>query len=59
MVFGDYYNDLSLFEYAEHRIAMGNACDELKKKATVIAKNHDTDAVYHMLSERYRKGDWE
>ena len=59
MVFGDYYNDLSLFEYAEHRIAMGNACDELKKKATVIAKNHDMDAVYHMLSERYRKGDWE
>lgn len=59
MVFGDYYNDLSLFEYAEHRIAMENACDELKKKATVIAKNHDTDAVYHMLSERYRKGEWE
>ena len=36
VVFGDDYNDLVMFDDAWFSIAMGNACDALKKKADYV-----------------------
>ncbi len=42
---GDGENDISMFEVAGHRFAMGNAVDEIKKRATVILPTNDEDGV--------------
>ena len=46
MVVGDNYNDLSMFEFAAYRIAMGNAIDEIKEKATYITADCAHDGIY-------------
>lgn len=46
MVFGDNFNDLSMFEIASYRIAMGNAIDEIKEKATYITADCAHDGIY-------------
>ncbi|GAA0737813.1 HAD family hydrolase [Clostridium oceanicum] len=51
MVFGDYYNDLSMFKMAHHSYAMGNAPEEVKGKANFIAKTNNEDGVYNVLNE--------
>lgn len=38
VVFGDDYNDLVMFRPEWTSIAMGNACDALKKKQTLLQK---------------------
>ncbi len=38
VVFGDDYNDLIMFKPEWTSIAMGNACEELKKKASFVTK---------------------
>ena len=45
--FGDSYNDLDMFDQVECSIAMGNAIDELKEKATFVTKNIDDDGIYY------------
>lgn len=47
MVFGDNYNDLSMFEKAAYRIAMGNAVNEIKEKATYITDDCAHDGIYN------------
>lgn len=47
--FGDGYNDQAMFREAGHCIAMGNAVDVLKAKATYITKNFDDDGIMHAL----------
>ncbi|MCY6484823.1 HAD family hydrolase [Clostridium aestuarii] len=49
MVFGDYYNDLSMFKVAQHSYAMENAPEDVKKSANFIAKSNDEDGVYNVL----------
>lgn len=44
-VFGDYDNDISMFENAGLPIAMGNSCDELKKYARFVTKSNDDNGV--------------
>ena len=46
VVFGDDMNDLVMFDERWTSIAMGNACDELKQKATYVTKNNIEDGIY-------------
>lgn len=47
--FGDGYNDQAMFREVEHKIAMGNAVDTLKKQATFITTNVDQDGIINAL----------
>lgn len=49
---GDNLNDISMFEVAETRIAMGNAVDPLKDISTHITKDVEADGVAYAL-DRY------
>lgn len=44
-VFGDYENDLSMFECADSRICMENGVDRLKKAASHITASNNEDGV--------------
>ncbi len=49
-VFGDNLNDLGMFELAHTSVAVANAQDALKKKASFISEfTNDEDAVAHYL----------
>jgi len=49
-VFGDNFNDIGMFDLAGTSVAMANAQDEVKKKATIVSKfSNDEDAVAHYL----------
>ncbi len=45
VVFGDDYNDLIMFKDEWTSIAMGNAVDELKKKADFVTRNSYDDGI--------------
>ncbi|WP_050637033.1 HAD-IIB family hydrolase [Candidatus Stoquefichus sp. SB1] len=47
VVFGDEKNDLSMFTDEWTSIAMGNAIDALKEKATYITTDADDDGIYN------------
>ena len=56
---GDEENDISMFNTAGHRFAMGNAIDAVKQKATVILPSNDEDGIAeavnkYILAERSR-----
>ncbi|MCF0105430.1 MAG: HAD family phosphatase [Holdemanella sp.] len=46
VVFGDDYNDLVMFDEKWTSIAMGNACDELKEKASYVTDTNVDDGIY-------------
>lgn len=50
MCFGDNYNDLEMMDVAGYSVAMGNAVDEVKQKATFITTPCNEDGIYHALS---------
>jgi Cof subfamily protein (haloacid dehalogenase superfamily) len=45
MVFGDNNNDLSMFAWAGHAVAMANATPEVHRAATAATAHHDEDGV--------------
>ena len=45
MAIGDNPNDLSMFPYARISVAMANAPNEVKEKATVVAPSNDDEGV--------------
>lgn len=47
VVFGDHVNDLDMFQDEWTSIAVGNAVDELKKKATYVTSNAADDGIYN------------
>ncbi|MGX7197644.1 Cof-type HAD-IIB family hydrolase [Enterococcus olivae] len=47
--FGDGINDLPLFEACDYTIAMGNAIDGLKERATFITKKNSDGGIVHGL----------
>ena len=47
--FGDGYNDQAMFREVHNRIAMGNAVDELKEKATYVTDDVDKDGIMKAL----------
>lgn len=49
--FGDYDNDLSLFQVAGTSVAMGNAVPELKMAATFVTDTNDEDGVGKALEK--------
>ena len=50
MVFGDYYNDLTMFKAAHHSYAMENSPDDVKKHANFIAESNNQDGVYNVIA---------
>lgn len=48
---GDNLNDLSMFQTAGMSIAMGNAVDELRKRATYITKDHNDNGIAYAFRE--------
>lgn len=47
--FGDSVNDLPMFEVAGHSIAMGNASEFVKQKASYVTDTLHQDGIYHAL----------
>jgi len=45
MCIGDQNNDLPMFDYAKYKIAMANAADSIKDKATFVTTSNDEDGV--------------
>ncbi|MBU3178732.1 HAD family hydrolase [Clostridium estertheticum] len=50
MVFGDYYNDLTMFKVAHYSYAMKNAPEDVKKHAKFIAESNNNDGVYNVIA---------
>lgn len=51
MVFGDFFNDIELFEQADYSFAMENAHPEVKSKARFTAKSNDENGVEEVLEK--------
>jgi Cof subfamily protein (haloacid dehalogenase superfamily) len=49
VVLGDQGNDISMFQVAGTKVAMGNAIDELKNLAHFITKTNDEDGVAYAI----------
>ena len=49
LCFGDYLNDLEMFEACGYKIAMENACDELKEKADYITLSNNKNGISYFL----------
>lgn len=49
VVFGDYLNDLELFQEADYAVAMNNAHDLIKEKATHITSSNDENGVLDFI----------
>ena len=47
IVFGDGINDLSMFVDVWTKVAMGNACDELKLRADLVTSDVDKDGIWN------------
>lgn len=55
-VFGDWYNDISMFEVAGMAVAMGNSCEKLKALAAYQTKSHENDGVAYGIRNFILKG---
>lgn len=51
MSFGDAMNDIQMIEFAKYSFAMGNACEELKKKAQYITLSNAEDGLARAVEE--------
>lgn len=51
MSFGDAMNDMQMIEFAKYSFAMGNACEELKKKARHTALSNAEDGLAKAVEE--------
>ena len=52
VVFGDNYNDITLFAAADESYAVENAVDELKAQATAVIASNEQDGVASFLWEQ-------
>lgn len=48
---GDMYNDIPMFEYLPFSVAMGNAPDDVKSKASFVTKEVHNDGLAHAIWE--------
>ncbi len=55
VIMGDGANDISMFEMSGYKIAMGNADENLKKKADFVTDNNNQDGVAKALEEIFYK----
>jgi len=51
LVIGDSHNDISMFDIAGIAVAMGNAPEEVKAAANLVAPSNDEDGVAWVLRE--------
>lgn len=51
MAFGDFNNDIEMFERAKYSFAMKNASEEVKKHANFIADTNDNNGVIKAINE--------
>ncbi len=51
MAIGDNWNDLEMFQHAGHSVAMGNAPDDVKQKATYVTLPWDQAGVAHAFRQ--------
>lgn len=51
MAFGDGQNDMTLFQFAKHGVAMGNAVDELLEYADAVTKSNLEEGIAFYLTE--------
>lgn len=49
IAFGDGYNDIPMLQFAGCGVAMGNAAEEIKKAADMVAKSNNDDGVANIL----------
>ena len=49
MAFGDSLNDLSMLQYAGISVAMGNAIEEVKRSAAILAPSNEENGVARVL----------
>lgn len=54
MVFGDNYNDVSMFEVAGVSVSMENSIDEIKQKTTFVAKSNNENGVSEFLNNYFK-----
>jgi len=54
-VFGDEVNDLGMMELADRKIAVANACPEIRSAADIILGPHYDDVVSQFIIEEHRK----
>ena len=54
VAFGDNLNDLSMFEAADVKVAVGNAREELKAAADIVIGPNTEEGVARWLTENYR-----
>lgn len=50
LVFGDQYNDISMFEQARFSVAMGNSRDYIKSQATFTTLPNSEEGFYHFFT---------
>lgn len=51
LVFGDYLNDIELFQQADYSVAMENAHDDIKEIATFETTSNDNNGVIEFINE--------
>ncbi len=51
IAFGDNYNDIDMLQSAGLGVAMGNAPEDVKKAADIIALSNDEDGVFHVIDK--------
>ncbi|PHV69656.1 hypothetical protein CS063_14635 [Sporanaerobium hydrogeniformans] len=51
-IFGDYSNDLSMFSCGDNKIAVANAQEEVKLKATEIILSNNEDGIAHYIKQK-------
>ena len=56
LVIGDMYNDIPMFEAVTYSVAMGNAPEHVKKKATYVTKEVHNDGLAHAVWEFFFEG---
>ncbi|MGG6312806.1 Cof-type HAD-IIB family hydrolase [Paenibacillus macerans] len=51
VVIGDSFNDISMFEVAGTKVAMGNAVDEIKRLSSMVTKSNNEHGVAYALRQ--------
>ena len=54
MAIGDNINDISMFQYIENSVAMGNASSIVKQTAKTIINDNNHDGIYDILNDVYK-----
>lgn len=51
LCFGDFVNDLDMFDACGYKVAMGNACEQLKKKADFVTLSNNRNGIAYFINK--------